>query len=64
MVSQKNSYLLTYREVAEILGLRENTLRVWVSSGKIPHVKLGSAVRFTPEMVEQIIAQSTREAIT
>lgn len=62
MASQK--YLLTYKEVAEILGLKENTLRVWVSNRKIPFVKMGSAVRFTPEMVQQFIAESTQEART
>ncbi len=64
MTSQEKPYLLTYRDVAQILGLKENTIRVWVSNRKIPFVKLGSAVRFTPEMVQQIIAESTQEART
>lgn len=56
-------HLLTYAEVAEILGLKTNTLRVWVSSKKIPCVKLGGAVRFTPDMVQRLIESSTQEAI-
>jgi excisionase family DNA binding protein len=63
MTIQNSTYLLTYEEVATILGLKPNTLRTWVSAGKIPHIKLGSAVRFTPEMVQQLIADATREAI-
>jgi len=60
-----NSFqLLNYQEVAKILGLKPNTLRAWVSAGKIPHVKLGSSVRFTPQMVQELIEKSTRGAIT
>jgi hypothetical protein len=35
----------------------------WVFKRKIPFVKLGSAVRFTPKMVKDIIKQSTVDAI-
>lgn len=58
-----NYYLMTYEEVAQILGLKPNTLRVWVSSKRIPCVKLGGAVRFTPSMVQDLIESSTQEAI-
>ena len=64
MVSQLKQNLLSYQEVADILGLKPNTLRAWVSARKIPFVKLGSAVRFTPKMVDEIIEKSTRGAIT
>jgi excisionase family DNA binding protein len=64
MTIQNRQNLLTYRDVAQILGLKENTLRVWVSARRIPFVKLGSAVRFTPKMVDEIIEKSTRGAIT
>ncbi|MDD3671613.1 MAG: helix-turn-helix domain-containing protein [Sphaerochaetaceae bacterium] len=57
------NHLLTYAEVAEMLGLKPNTLRVWVSSKKIPCVKLGGAVRFTPSMVQDLIESSIQEAI-
>jgi len=55
--------LLNYEETAEILGLKPTTLRQWVFKRKIPFVKLGSAVRFTPKMVKDIIKQSTVDAI-
>ena len=63
LIDQQTNHLLTYAEVAEILGLKPNTLRVWVSSKKIPCVKLGGAVRFTPSMVQELIESSTQEAI-
>lgn len=56
-------HLLTYAEAAEILGLKAQTLRVWVSSKKIPCVKLGGAVRFTPDMIQRLIESSTKEAL-
>lgn len=64
MSSQFKQNLLSYQEVADILGLKPNTIRAWVSARKIPFVKLGSAVRFTPKMVDEIIEKSTRGAIT
>ena len=33
-------------EAAEILGCSPKTLRVWVSQKKVPHYKVGRAVRF------------------
>lgn len=38
--------LLSYREVSEILGIAEITLRRWVAERRIPHKKIGRAVRF------------------
>lgn len=49
------THLLTYRESAQLLGLAEGTLRIWVSAGRIPYTKLGKSVRFTPEQIEAII---------
>lgn len=40
------SKLLKAAEVAEIFQVRESTIYKWVHYGYIPHVKLGSALRF------------------
>lgn len=53
--------LLTYDEVALLLRLNKQTLRQWVSDGKFPHLKIGSSVRFTEEMVESFITNSKVE---
>ena len=50
--------LLTYDEVADLLRLNRQTLRQWVSDGKLPYLKIGSSVRFTVEMVERFITAS------
>ena len=56
--------LLTYDEVALLLRLNKQTLRQWVSDGKFPHLKIGSSVRFTEEMVESFITNSKVEKKT
>ena len=54
------SKLLNYKEAAEILGLSDQTLRQWVSGEKIHFVKLGRAVRFTPEMINNMILKGVK----
>jgi excisionase family DNA binding protein len=55
--------LLRVREAASRLGLREATLRTWMSSGRIEFVKIGRASRFKPETIEEVIRRGTVEAI-
>ena len=55
------SSLLTYKQVAEILSVAPITLRKWVSAGKIASIKIGTSVRFSPEMIEEFIKKSIRE---
>jgi excisionase family DNA binding protein len=38
--------LLDSKQVAELLGIHRQTLKNWVSSGKIPYSRLGSRVKF------------------
>lgn len=50
--------LLTVREVAELTGFAEGTLRHWVSSKKIPIVRFSSrCVRFRLTDIERWIAE-------
>ncbi len=56
-----HSTLLTYEEVATILRIHPQTLRQWVSSKKFPHLKIGSNVRFTLEMIDQYIKSTLVE---
>ena len=46
--------LYRYREVAEMLGVAEQTIRNLVHQGKIPVVKLGSSARVSEETVNRI----------
>lgn len=51
--------LLTVRETAEALGLRESTCRAWIAQRRIGIVRLGRAVRIPLEEVERLIAEGT-----
>jgi len=54
--------LLTIREAAERLGLREGTLRVWLRRRKLTRVHLGGAVRIPESAVDDLIAHGTVSA--
>jgi excisionase family DNA binding protein len=47
-----NEPLLTARELAEHLSLSADTVLDWAEAGRIPHFKLGRAVRFRPSEVD------------
>lgn len=59
-VSEGRERLLNYQEAADRLGLAPGTLRVWVSQKRIPFLKLGRAVRFSPEMLEEIMTEGVK----
>ncbi|MBN2293660.1 MAG: helix-turn-helix domain-containing protein [Pirellulales bacterium] len=48
--------LLTYPQAAEATGWSVRTLEDLVRAGKIPHIKLGRAVRFSPDALREWIA--------
>jgi len=45
--------LLTVEEIAEYLKLRPSTIYQWTHQGFIPHIKLGSRVRFRVSQIER-----------
>ena len=51
--------LLTINEVSERTGLAVDTLYKMVSQHHVPYVKLGGALRFDLELLNQWIEQST-----
>ena len=45
--------LLTTKEIAVFLNVKESTIRYWVHIGYIPRIKFRGAVRFNkPEIIE------------
>jgi len=54
---------LSYVEAAAYLGLQPATLRVWVSHRRVPHVKVGSKVRFIRGHLDEYLAQNTVKAV-
>lgn len=51
--------MLSIAEAARRLGLKEGTVRLWISRRKIAHVKLGRAVRVPQEEIERLIRENT-----
>jgi excisionase family DNA binding protein len=56
--------LLTAREVAELLGFAAGTIVDWAEQGRIPHFKIGQALRFREsEVVEWLEARRRGPAL-
>lgn len=56
--------LLSYREAAEALGIKPDTLQRWVADFKVPYVRLGRFVRFRPSHIDEIIADREVRPVT
>ena len=50
------SRLLTVREGAQQLAIKEGTLRLWLAQRRIPYIKAGRAVRIPLDAIEQFLA--------
>jgi excisionase family DNA binding protein len=57
-----NHGLLTVRETAELLNLRESTIRMWLLKRKLPRVNCGRSVRVPAEAIAQFIERNTTPA--
>ncbi len=51
--------LLTIQQAAQVTGLSPHTIYKMVSQRRIPYVKLGGALRFNPDQLDQWIKQNT-----
>jgi excisionase family DNA binding protein len=51
--------LLTVREAAQRLAVREGTLRLWLSQRRLPRVNCGRAVRIPSRAIEDFIRYHT-----
>ncbi len=50
---------LTVRDAADELGVKQPTVRKWIAERRLPHVKLGRAVRIPAEAVWAFIEKNT-----
>ena len=55
--------LYTYQEAADYLRVNVNTLRHWVSAGKISHLKYGKLVRFSQEDIDSFLQTCRRDTV-
>ncbi len=52
--------LLTVQQVADLLGIKVQTIYLWVAQKRIPHRKIGRLVRFRMCDVEEFVEQRRR----
>ena len=57
--TQNDSALLTFTEAASWLAVTESWLRLAVAAKRVPHRRIGRAVRFSPDDLNQIVAAAT-----
>lgn len=55
--------LLTVEEFAAALGLSPKTVRQWTWMRRVPFIRVGRAIRFRPETVNEIIDRGTIPAL-
>lgn len=55
--------LLTTEEFAAALGLSAKTIRQWTWMRRVPYVRVGRAIRFRQETVEEILNRGTMPAL-
>lgn len=53
----------TVQEAAEELGLSIHTIRSWVASRKLGHLRLGRAIRIPAAEIRRVIDESTVPAV-
>jgi len=51
--------LLKVAEVAQRLGIKEGTVRLWLSMRKLPRVQCGRSVRVPAKAVDEFIERNT-----
>lgn len=51
--------LLSVRELAAVLGIADQTVRNWVSQGRLPKTKVGRRTLFDPRRIEALIEEWT-----
>ena len=49
---------MTVGEAARALGLSIHTVRAWIAHRRLPHIRLGRAIRILPTAIEELINNS------
>ena len=49
--------LYTLKEASRVLNVHQQTLRKWITQGKVPAVKLGKVLRVSPKELEHFIKE-------
>ncbi|MBN1461695.1 MAG: helix-turn-helix domain-containing protein [Armatimonadetes bacterium] len=59
----KNNTILKVRDVCKLLGVGQSTVYRAVETGRLPAVRIGTAIRFRPEALEQFLRQQESRAL-
>jgi len=54
--------LLTIREVAVILKISVSSVYRYVETGRFPHIKIGTNIRFTQDHIAEFLAENPAKA--
>ena len=54
----KELQLMAVKEVAEVLGISENTLRQWICYGRFPYVKVGRRTMIAVQDLARFVEQN------
>ena len=64
-ISYQPLWLLNEKQVAEMLGLKPATLRVWRATGRGPrYLKVGGSVRYDIDEVKDYLREMRRQPIS
>lgn len=55
--------LLTINQLSTQLSISKQTIYYYVSTGVIPHVRIGGLIRFIPEDIEKWISRNKSNSI-
>lgn len=55
--------LLKPEDVAQMLGVKLQTIRYWAYSRRIPYIKVGNRLRFDPSHLDRWLAENTFPAL-
>lgn len=50
-------------DVADLIGIQRRTVLKWCRERKLPHMRLGRSIRFTPEQIQEIQAAYSVRAV-
>jgi excisionase family DNA binding protein len=50
-------------DLARILDVKPSTVYTLVSQDKIPHIRIGRLIRFTPEQINDFLRKRTRGSV-
>ena len=53
-------WLIDSKKAAQYLGVSESAIRIWVSDGYIPHIKVGRLVKFDLRSLEKWLVKNEK----